>query len=192
MYAPANLKNFLFHKALLNDYKQLSRKDPHSNISVQKADVDNSPLLPAERITDVRIPELAIRYHGTCIDKVLLDGGAGVNIITQSACERYGLKDWEPAPFLVRMADQRRVQPVGLLKGIVIDVARLTFAVSLVVLNIADAAKDYNIILGRPWLRQAKIKHNWDSNQLTMWKGRRKVRIHLGNCRQRGQAAAPG
>ena len=116
-----------------------------------------------------------MRYHGTYIDKVLLDGGAGVNIITQAACNKYGLKDWEPAPFLVRMADQRRFQPVGLLKGVVIDVAGLTFSVALVVLSIAEAADDYSIILGRPWLRQARVKHNWDSNQLTVRKGRRKV-----------------
>ena len=98
-----------------------------------------------------------MRYHCTYIDKVLLDGGAGLNIINQAACNKYGLKDWELAPFLVRMADQRRVQPVGLLKGVVlIDLAGLTFSVALVVLSIAEAADDYNIILGRPWLRQAQ------------------------------------
>ena len=119
-----------------------------------------------------------MRYHGTYIDKVLLDGGAGVNIITQAAFQKYGLTDWEPAPFSVRMADQRRVQPVGLLKGVVIDVAGLTFTVALVVLSIVEAADDYNIILGRPWLRQAKVKHDWD---LRSRKVERKFGLHWGH-----------
>lgn len=68
-----------------------------------------------------------------------------------------------------------RSQPEGLLRGVVIDISGLTFAVSLVVLNVLEADEDYNIILGRPWLRQAKVKHNWDSHQLTARKGRRKV-----------------
>lgn len=93
-----------FHKGLL---KQgiLQGMD----VSVGSAEPDNTPPLPLERVTDTRIPELSVKHHGVFVDKVLLDGGAGVNIITKEACERYGLKGWEPTPFLIRMVDQRRV-----------------------------------------------------------------------------------
>lgn len=72
-----------------------------------------------------------------------------------------------------------------------IDISGLTFAVALVVLNVPEADEDYNIILGKPWLCQAKVKDNWDSHQLTVRKGRRKVWISLGSCRQRAQVAWP-
>ena len=98
-----------FHKGLID--QERSHK---AAVSVSNAKPDDSPPLSIDRIAGTRIPELSVRYHGTYIDKVLLDGGAGVNIITQAAYRKYGLTDWEPAPFLVWMADQRRVQPVGL------------------------------------------------------------------------------
>ena len=33
------------------------------------------------------------------------------------------------------------------------------------------------------------MKHNWDSNQLTIWKGCKKVLISLGTCWQRPHVA---
>ncbi|RYA84596.1 hypothetical protein DD594_25975, partial [Enterobacter cloacae complex sp. 4DZ1-17B1] len=124
-----------FHNALLRQSATELRDVAFGKVESEE---DDSALLPTNRIMDTRIPELSVRYHGTYIDKVLLDGGVGVNIITQAACERFGPSDWEPAPFVVLMEDHRRVQRVGLLRGIVLDVAGLSFVVSLVVLNIED------------------------------------------------------
>ena len=60
-----------FHKGLLNQGRM---QKPAIHIS--NAEPDDAPLLPTDRITDTRIPEFSVRYHGTYIDKVLLDGGA--------------------------------------------------------------------------------------------------------------------
>ena len=59
-----------FHKGLL-DQGKLYKPDIH----VGNAEPDDAPPLLGDRITDTRIPELSMRYHGTYIDKVLLDGG---------------------------------------------------------------------------------------------------------------------
>ena len=70
-----------FHKCLL-----AQERVHQAAVSVSNVEPDDAPPLPTERITDTQIPKFSVRYHGTYIDKVLLDGGAGVNIITQAAC----------------------------------------------------------------------------------------------------------
>ena len=85
----------------------------------------------------------------------LIDGGAGVNIVTKTTCERFGWLDWLPVPFLVRMADQRRVRPLGILRNLVLSIGAISFAMAFVVMNMEDAEEEYSMLLGRPWLRQA-------------------------------------
>jgi hypothetical protein len=52
---------------------------------------------------------------GNCeIVDVLLDGRSKINIIFEHLQKKLGLKKLELAPFMVRMADQRKVQLVGL------------------------------------------------------------------------------
>jgi hypothetical protein len=53
---------------------------------------------------------------GNCeIMDVLLDGGFGVNIIFEHLRRKLGLKKPQSALFMVRMANQRKVQLVGLI-----------------------------------------------------------------------------
>ena len=57
--------------------------------------------------------------------------------------------DWKPTPFLVYMAVQRYIHPLGILKGVVIDVVGIKFVVSFVVLSLEYAVYEYNLLLGR-------------------------------------------
>jgi hypothetical protein len=47
---------------------------------------------------------------------VLLDGGFGMNIISEHLQKKLGLKKPQSMPFMVKMADQRKVQPVRLIR----------------------------------------------------------------------------
>ncbi|MCO5597234.1 hypothetical protein L7F22_051310 [Adiantum nelumboides] len=49
---------------------------------------------------------------------VILDGGAGVNIIGEHMKDKMDIINFKPAPFKVRMADQRIVQPSGLMENL--------------------------------------------------------------------------
>lgn len=135
-------------------------------------------------VMDTRIPEFSVGYRGFVIEQVLIDGGAGVNIVTRATCKKMGWMDWLPTPFLAQMADQRRVHPLGILKGIVLDIGGISFAMSFVVMGMEEANEEYNLLLGRPWLRQAKVRHNWELNQLTIRCGHRKVKVSLQEHRQ--------
>lgn len=88
---------------------------------------------------DFRVPTVEVLYEGKVFKEALLDGGSGVNIFCESVyLELKQPKLVEPAPFQLKMADQRRLQPLGILKDQVITVASLTFRVNFVVLKMQD------------------------------------------------------
>ena len=77
------------------------------------------------------------------------------------------------------MADQRRLQPMGILKDQFIKVATLTFKVNLVVLKIQFDENTCPMLLGRPWFKTAKLKQDWGSNTILIRQGKVKIRIPM-------------
>ena len=52
------------------------------------------------------------------IPNALIDGGLGVNIITDTLRWKLGLKKIEPAPFTIKTADPRKVMPKGIIRDV--------------------------------------------------------------------------
>ncbi len=65
---------------------------------------------------------------------VLLDDGFGINISFEHLRRKLGLKKPQSAPFMVRMVDQKKVQPIGLIRNLKINLAGCTFKISMTVL----------------------------------------------------------
>ena len=59
-----------------------------------------------------------------------------------------------------READNATVIPKGIIKNVKNQVDDLDFLVCLVVLTIKSTVRSYQILLGRPWLKEAKVKHD--------------------------------
>ena len=78
-----------------------SRKRPEA----LKVEVCN--LSPGD--VDCRVPTINLKFQGKDFTKVLLDGGSGVNILPEGEFLKLKQMELQPAPFQVRMADQRRV-----------------------------------------------------------------------------------
>ncbi len=78
------------------------------------------------------------------------------------------LKKPQLVPFMVKMVDQSKVQLVGLIRNLKIDLARCTFKILVIVLQMEDTLEAYLMFLGRPWLNQAKVHHDWGYNTLTI------------------------
>jgi hypothetical protein len=91
---------------------------------------------------------------------VLLDGGFDVNIISESLREKTGLRKPQPASFVVRMANQRKVQPMGLIQNLKIDLASCVYKISIIVLKMGNGVETNSMLLKRPWLKQAKVHYN--------------------------------
>ena len=66
---------------------------------------------------DFTMPTVKVEWNDGVYEDVLLDGGSGVNILSEVEFRKLKKAKLEPAPFRVRMADQRRVQPIGMLRS---------------------------------------------------------------------------
>ena len=98
---------------------------------------------------------------------VLLDGGSGVNVLFEAMFRQLGLAAMKPAPFAVKMADQRRVHPLVLVRHLHVCVAEFLYTIATVVLRMEDIQSAYPLLLGRPWLiKQAIAKQNWANNTI--------------------------
>ena len=117
--------------------------------------------------------ECKIRKHWKPLDKVTLDGGAGVNVMSARVCKLLGLT-CKAAPFQLRMANQTVAEPQGLVEDVPIRVGGVRFNTSFLVLDVGEA---YDMLLGRPWLRAAGAVHDWKTDKLKMQDSKRTVVI---------------
>jgi hypothetical protein len=85
---------------------------------------------------------------------------------------RLGLPKPKHAPYNLKMIDQTTTKPMGLIKNMKIYIHDIPYITTFIVLqnNVVDSK--YSMLLGRPWLRYAKVAHDWGSNIVTIqWNG---------------------
>jgi hypothetical protein len=99
---------------------------------------------------------------------VLLDGGFGVNTIIERLRLKWGLVKPKPTPYNLRMAYQTTTKPMGLIRDLKIYVRGIPYIIIFIVLhnNVVDSS--YSMLLGKPWLRDVKVAHDWGSNTITL------------------------
>lgn len=136
---------------------------------------------PIEQMEDVdyTVPTIEAEFAGKSIQGILVDGGSGVNILSDTMYREMGSPKLEPAPFQVKMADQRRLQPLGILKKQTMVVSGLPYYVNLVVLKMQRGEAAYPMLLGRPWFRTAKLKQDWGKNYIKIRHGKKKVTLTM-------------
>jgi hypothetical protein len=100
---------------------------------------------------------------GQKIAGILIDGGSGVNVISMATCRQLGITKWEPCKFRLRMANGSSVRPIGMIPDLEMVVQGHTFTISVVIMDLPHQDA-YPILLGRPWLRSARMKHDWPRN----------------------------
>ncbi len=79
---------------------------------------------------------------------MLLDGGSDVNIIFEKLKKKIGLTRPQSIPFMVQMADQRKVHPIGLIRNLKINLAGCDYKISIIVLNMENEVESYSMFLG--------------------------------------------
>ncbi len=99
---------------------------------------------------------------------MLLDGGFGVNIIIEQLRLRLGLPKPKLAPYNLRMVDQTTTKLVGLIRDLKIYVHNILYITTFPIFqnNVVDSS--YSMLLGRPWLKDVKVAHDWGSNNVTI------------------------
>ncbi len=79
-----------------------------------------------------------------------------------------GLPKPKPAPYNLRMADQTTTKLVGLIRDMKIYVHDILYITTFIILYNSVVDSSYSMLLGRAWLRDAKVAHNWGSNTITI------------------------
>ena len=69
------------------------------------------------------------------------------------------------------------LKPLGIVRHFEITIATLRFGIAAVVLRMEDIQEAYPLLLGRPWLQQAKAKHDWETDVLTIRQGNRRIKM---------------
>ena len=121
-------------------------------------------------MVDTRSPTITVIVKGKEIAGTIIDRGLGVNVIIKRTCDILGIRDWEPCPFRLRMADTSSVRPTKLIQDLDVTIGGHALRISAIVLHL-NVQGAYPLLLGRPWLRTGK------KNVITFRRGKTKVRI---------------
>jgi hypothetical protein len=66
------------------------------------------------------------------------------------------------------MANQTIVKPLGLIKVLTILVHGIPYLVTLIVIQSSVLDYNYYMLLDHPWLKDAKMFHDWGNNTITI------------------------
>jgi hypothetical protein len=100
------------------------------------------------------------------LHKVLVDGGARINVMTIPAMRYLRLIIDRPALVTLKMANKRVVRPKGVISSVIITIMRVSTIVDFHVVLEKDEV--YPMILGRPWLIKSHGRNYWGKGYMTI------------------------
>lgn len=131
--------------------------------------------------TYASIATIPMVYRDYKAKPVVLDSGAGVNIISSDLYKRWGQPPLENVSFVINLADQTRKAPMGIIRDIPVLVGGLKFAVTFVILDVPKVLGAYFALLRRPGMRASSLVQNWGGNYVKIWNREEMIRYDLGN-----------
>ena len=106
-----------------------------------------------------------VKMEVMVVDKVVpnvpVDGGSGLNILPKHTMKKLGLSLTSPSPFIINMANQSPVVPLGMIKDWRISTGGEKYVVNFHVIKMHSNKYTFPILLGRPWLRMADAIVDW-------------------------------
>ncbi len=66
------------------------------------------------------------------------------------------------------MVDQTTIKPMGLIRDLKVYVHDIPYTIMFTIFQNNVTNYSYSMLLGRPWLRDAKMAHDWGSNIVTI------------------------
>jgi len=94
------------------------------------------------------------------VEDVLLDGRISVNIIIENLKTKLSL----PKPILVtyhfKMVDQSMTKPLVIIRNLKIHIHGIPYVTTFIILQNNMVDFNYSMLLGRFWLRDAKVTHD--------------------------------
>jgi hypothetical protein len=72
------------------------------------------------------------------------------------------------APYNLRMENQIATKLIGLIRDLKIYVHDIPYITTFTILRNSVVDSNYSMLLGRPWLKDVKVAHDWGSNIVTI------------------------
>jgi hypothetical protein len=79
-----------------------------------------------------------------------------------------GLPKLKLAPYNLKMVDQTTTKPMDLIRCLKIYVHDISYITTFIILWNNVVHFNYSMLLGRTWLRDVKVAHDWGSNIVTI------------------------
>lgn len=95
----------------------------------------------------------------------ILDTGAGISIITKPTWLKWGRTTLVKTRMGLQLADGEVKYPMGMLEDMDVNICGIPFQHSFVVVDFAQDT-NYDVILGRPFMRQMLVVQDWGYNLL--------------------------
>ena len=126
---------------------------------------EDTPMVPINKLgqyfeSDDSNALIPISYHQRKVEAIL-DGGVGVSIMTKQCWEKWGSPHMEKTSLVIKLADRTTTRSVGVVKDLKVKTFGITYHVWFVVMDFKNPIDSYDIILGRPFLRAARVVHDW-------------------------------
>ncbi|RDY05585.1 hypothetical protein CR513_10561, partial [Mucuna pruriens] len=111
----------------------------------------------------------------------MLDLGASINVMPASIYRSLNFGDLEPIGMTIQLANRSIVQPLGVLKDVLVQVNELIFPADFYVLDMENetSGKESTLILGRPFLMIARTKIDVHAGMLSMEFGDTLVQFNI-------------
>ncbi len=90
--------------------------------------------------------------------------GTNVNIITKNLRTKLGLPKPKPVPYHLKMANQTTTKPLEIIRNLTIHIHGIPYAATFTILQNSVVDSIYFMLLGRPWLKDAKVTHDQGNN----------------------------
>jgi hypothetical protein len=86
-----------------------------------------------------------------------MDGGSRVNIIIEQLRLKLGIPKLKLAPYNLRIMYQTTTKLVVLIRDLKIYVHGIPYIIMFIVLHNSVVDSSYSMLLGKPWLKDAKM-----------------------------------
>ncbi len=143
----------------------LARKELRKGLSTLKVPKVPTPLnaIAAEHECD---PIIYVQCNGLVLRGVLVDGGAGINVMTIPTMKYLRLRSDRPALVTLKMVNKRVVKLEGVISSVSIIIMKISTIVDFHVVLKEDGA--YPMILCKPWLTKSHAKNYWGKRYMTI------------------------
>ena len=132
---------------------------------------------------------LLVKYRGI-ESMAMLDSGVGISIATKLVWIKWGKPTLYKVCMSLQLADGSLNTPLGLVEDITVESCGIQYSHTFAIVDFGEST-NYEVILGRPFMRQFKMLQDWGFDYLYLRQETSVTRVNLKNHSYRNVIALP-